>query len=119
MIDAETGLRGFYLTEEESKFLEPFDRADRVLPERFGALRQMIADNSRTVDARSTIESPNMPEWRAFWRGRCRRIRNLPHSPSAFGQPSGKDKMDQIRKTVDRFIVEEKTGSVPSGRRRT
>ncbi|MHB1939142.1 MAG: CHASE3 domain-containing protein [Acidobacteriaceae bacterium] len=44
MQDVETGSRGYVLTGEES-YLEPFNNAVRLIPQKIQHLRQMTADN--------------------------------------------------------------------------
>ena len=45
LLDAETGERGFLLTEDE-KFLEPFNRAERSVPGSLDRIVALASDNS-------------------------------------------------------------------------
>jgi signal transduction histidine kinase/ActR/RegA family two-component response regulator len=52
--DAETGERGFLLTNDES-FLEPYDAAVRAIDEQFDQLARVISDNPQQVERLSEL----------------------------------------------------------------
>jgi PAS domain S-box-containing protein len=56
LVDAETGIRGYYLTREE-KFLEPYDAAIAILPDSLNKLDSLVQNNPAQLQQVEHIES--------------------------------------------------------------
>jgi signal transduction histidine kinase/CHASE3 domain sensor protein len=100
MQDVETGSRGYVLTGEDS-YLEPFNNAVRLIPQKIQHLRQLTADNpeqQRRIGALEPLISLRLQTAEADIV--ARRTRGLSVAEQTLSEGQGKWTMDQIRSVI-------------------
>ena len=100
IIDEETGIRGYLLTRDPA-FLEPSNRAQRMLPLEFQAALDMVRDNPNQMARLQQIRRSYL-EWQAY---------ELHATSPAGSTPAEmlarKRQMDSIRAQADSFLLAE------------
>lgn len=107
MQDVETGSRGYVLTGQDS-YLEPFDNAIRLIPQKIQHLRQLTADNPEQrsrLDALEPLISLRMQT--AETNIAVRRLRDLSATEETRSEGQGKRSMDAIRDAIAGMAAEE------------
>lgn len=98
IIDEETGVRGYFLT-HDSSFLQPYVRAERLLPEEFQSTFMLVQNNSEQIANLHALQRSH-EEWAAITR---QDLKN--------GVPSDmharKREMDSVRAQAERFLQTE------------
>ena len=104
MIDAETGFRGYLLTEKES-FLEPYINSNAQIENQFSELKEMVNDNPTQVQQAQVFISLYHS-----WKNNAESVLEkmpLPRGQVKQGALLRKDMMDAIRLEIRRFVVTE------------
>ena len=104
MLDMETGIRGYLLTNDDS-FLAPYQRAAPVMDGTFSELAGLVEDNPQQVAAASQLQK-DYRDWQQLV------MRMLPQERNAgvrdVAQVAAREQMDVVRRDFARFIgVEE------------
>lgn len=103
MLDAETGLRGYIITGNEA-FLEPTQRATRILPERFSSLQSLVLANPEQVGRLSAVREA-FNNWMAYAeRTIAERKSSKFKAEQIVIAGHGKQLMDNIRQLLTQFI---------------
>jgi CheY-like chemotaxis protein/signal transduction histidine kinase/CHASE3 domain sensor protein len=103
MLDAETGLRGFIITGNET-FLEPTERATNMLPERFTSLQKLVAAYPEQVGRLGAIREA-FNNWLLYSdRTIEQRRSNKLKAEQIVAAGRGKQLMDNIRQLTTQFI---------------
>ena len=105
IIDQETGLRGFLLTNDPT-FLEPYNRAISIAEQQFNSLRTLVSDNPPQVARANALHSLNQT-WQTFALDRLARKQANGNYADAATQATGKQLIDQMRATLGEFIATE------------
>jgi signal transduction histidine kinase len=104
LVDRESGMRGYVLT-RSLEFLQPYQAANSMLPDRWSRLQQLVADNSAQSQRLAAIRKL-ADEWEAYARG----VLAAPASAAAtaVGEGDGRRLMDEMRHKIEMFVhVEE------------
>jgi signal transduction histidine kinase/CheY-like chemotaxis protein/CHASE3 domain sensor protein len=105
--DAETGQRGFLLTDTES-YLEPFDNAKARLASEFADARRLTADNPRQLQRLDTLEQFAKAKMSELGETIDLRRGGNPNDALAVVRTDrGKAAMDHIRETITEMKDEE------------
>jgi signal transduction histidine kinase len=108
VVDLETGVRGFVITEEE-RFLEPWEAARAAVPARAAALQELVAGNGQQASrARRLSEEANsyVEQYAAPLVDAVRR--RDPSAQSVAATAEGKRRVDAMRLQFDRFVGAER-----------
>jgi signal transduction histidine kinase/ActR/RegA family two-component response regulator len=103
-VDAETGIRGFLLTNDE-RFLRPFDEAKGALPTELDTLAALTADNRKQQGEVEQLRKQVDNHIDLLRRLRLERKRTRPLRPRAAIEQQ--DVMDRVRATLHRMETEE------------
>lgn len=103
LIDRETGVRGYLIT-GKPEFLEPYNRAGLVLPDKLKELKELVSDNPKQVEKVNSIETI-YKEWNSV----ADQFINLKNTNEievnkTVAQGEGKRRMDLIRDQVKEFL---------------
>ena len=102
LIDMETGLRG-YLVTGNSEFLEPYQKASRVIAPTFNQLGGLISDNPSQVQRLATLQS-TYQQWQGYAQQMIA-LRKQGGDYQAYAiNAQGKKLMDTIRVQMASFI---------------
>ncbi|HEY3927799.1 MAG TPA: CHASE3 domain-containing protein [Candidatus Koribacter sp.] len=107
--DAETGQRGFLIT-GESRYLEPYNNAVRVLPEKIALIRQLTSDNAnqqRRIAELDPLVHAKLAELEETID--LRRQRGFEPARQLVLTDRGKQVMDAIRGKLDEIDSEERS----------
>lgn len=106
LVDRETGLRGFLLTNDES-FLEPYHDAGGVLPRALDRLESLVRDEpdqlARLADLRA-----RWADWESFASEELRRFRGGGDWLNLVVEGQGKRRMDGMRRLLDELTSVER-----------
>ncbi len=107
LLDAETGKRGFVLS-EDPKFLAPFDRAQRSIPTGIDQIRTLTSDNPAQLK-RLGILIPKIEALMAKLRNNVELVRQgrKEQAIAVIKTGVGRDLMDAIRADLDTIFVHE------------
>jgi signal transduction histidine kinase/ActR/RegA family two-component response regulator len=103
-VDAETGLRGFLLTNDQ-RFLKPFDEAENALPGELDKVADLTADNPRQQAEVELLRTQVASHVDLLRRLRLERKRSRPLKPRAAMEQQ--IVMDRVRGTLKRMETEE------------
>jgi signal transduction histidine kinase/ActR/RegA family two-component response regulator len=103
-VDAETGLRGFLLTNDQ-RFLKPFDEAEKALPKELNTIAELTADNSRQQTEVEQLRTQVASHIELLHRLLSERTRSRPLKPRAAIEQQLV--MDRVRATLKRMETEE------------
>ncbi|MGH7210706.1 MAG: sensor histidine kinase, partial [Acetobacteraceae bacterium] len=105
--DAETGERGFLITEDEA-YLKPYERAREAIGGQFAALKTAILDNPSQLRALSELRSFADPRLASLRRSiELQRAGDRAGALSAVRSDRGRDLMDQARAVIVEMRAEE------------
>lgn len=101
IVDDETGIRGYFLSHDPS-FLQPYNRAEQILPRQFDLAAAMVADNPTQVANLERLRA-SYERWDAVTR------QELPAPPPAasLAMLDRKRAMDDVRLQGARFLETE------------
>ena len=107
IIDAETGVRGYVITEQED-FLEPWQTAQTAIPDQAAAMERLVADNPAQLArareiaqaARSYLQDYSIPMVTDA-------RRDIASARSVAVTDEGKRRVDMIRAEFDSFVATE------------
>ncbi len=102
--NAETGQRGFYLTNKEA-FLEPYLRSRVSLPESFKEARELIPRKSKQAEVLDSLSS--LVETRLGILGKWENQKRAGNTIAAEQLEEGKVYMDSCRNLINRFLGDE------------
>ena len=101
IVDEETGIRGYFLT-HDAAFLEPYQRAEGIVPKQFVVLSSMVQDNAAQSARIRRLQSTYV-QWDAV----TRQDLSSP-TATAVDMSARKQRMDAIRAQMKDFLrVEE------------
>jgi signal transduction histidine kinase/ActR/RegA family two-component response regulator len=103
--NAETGLRGFLLTGEES-FLEPLNRADQKTGEQLEKLGQAISDNREQTQRLDRLHFAATSRTEELEK-RLQQRRTMPDAPLSEGLRTGQRLMDEVHSIIAEMLGEE------------
>lgn len=116
LIDAETGMRGYGLTQRE-EFLEPYEQALAVIPRSLTRLENLVQDNPAQVDQIQVIrdqvnETLTLLDQKVSLQRELKRVRGQAAAVVAVVElydwlNEGKAAMDATRREIDRFAAVE------------
>ncbi len=104
--DAETGERGFLLTNDEN-FLEPYDAAVRAIDEQFDKLGRAIGDNPQQVERLSELRDIERQRIAVLRENIERRRRATNWAPDVENLRTAKFLMDRARAIIAEMIAAE------------
>jgi CHASE3 domain sensor protein len=104
--DAETGERGFLLTNDES-FLEPYDAAVRAIEEQFDKLGKAVSDNPQQVERLSELRDIERQRIAVLRENIERRRRATNWAPDVEDLRTAKFLMDHARAIIAEMIAAE------------
>ncbi|MFD2555426.1 response regulator [Sphingobacterium tabacisoli] len=102
--NAETGQRGFYLTNKEA-FLEPYLKSRVSLPESFKQARELVPRNSKQTAVLDSLSS--LVETRLGILGKWENQKRAGNTIAAEQLEEGKVYMDSCRNLINRFLADE------------
>lgn len=103
--DAETGHRGFLLT-ERPEYLDPYTRAERSYHDQFAATQALLADDPAAVERLKTVErlaTEKFAEMRTIldvWRAQGRE-----RAVELMAVDQGRRLMDDLRQSIDELLA--------------
>jgi signal transduction histidine kinase/ActR/RegA family two-component response regulator len=103
-VDAETGLRGFLLTNDQ-RFIRPFDEAQDALPKELNRIAELTSDNPRQQSEVELLRTQVAAHLNLLRRLRLERKNKRPLKPSAATEQQLV--MDRVRDTLKRMEAEE------------
>lgn len=116
LVDAETGQRGYLLTQDPA-YLEPYRGAVTTLDETYHTLLDMVADNpAQTVRLENLTESIEQKRSEMATTITMATEGRLSEALSILRSDAGRTLMDDIRQTLQQFIAEEDTRLVERNR---
>ncbi len=98
MVDEETGIRGFLLTRDPA-FLEPYTRAERILPDEFQTTLNMVRDSPEQTARLQQIRQSYLQ-----WNTLASQALNLP-AVNIDEMRARKRQMDDIRAQGESFLT--------------
>ncbi len=97
IVDEETGIRGYFLTHDLS-FLEPYNRAERILPQEFDTAISMVRDNPEQAARLQQLRQSYIE-----WQTSTRQELNGPVA-APVNMQLRKQEMDGIRSQAESFL---------------
>ncbi|MGC1781428.1 MAG: CHASE3 domain-containing protein [Acidobacteriaceae bacterium] len=103
IVDEETGIRGYLLSHDRS-FLEPYMRAEAVLPEEFDATLALVQDNPE-----QTANLQRLRRSYLQWQAAAHDDLKIPRAAALSDMSARNRAMDDVRAQADRFFQTEAT----------
>jgi len=104
-VDAETGVRGYLITGEES-YKEPYLRAKKILPENFSELKAFVADDPAQV-AKLGVFQELFVRWTQYAENSIELRKKGRDNINVTAEDNGKAIMDEMRNVLTDFITAE------------
>ncbi len=98
MVDEETGVRGYLITQNPS-FLQPYDQAERELPQEFDRLIVTVRDNPQQLARLQRLRTSH-DKWQSMTRTQLAE----PSNRLVQNMVSRKSEMDDLRGQADSFV---------------
>ena len=106
LADAEAAERGFVLTGDE-RYLEPYTRAVRALPECFATLRRLMAGSPEQHPRLTRLEALAGRKLDVLERTIAARRRSAAEAMAMVASDEGRQAMDEMRATIDDMFARE------------
>lgn len=102
IVDAETGLRGFIITDNES-FLEPYNESNQTLGQKLAELKSQVQDQPAQLEILKSVDGLKT-DWSSYAEELIASNKNKVSVQNIVTSGQGKKITDAIRSRMDQFI---------------